>query len=77
MVLPGAVSLFLAFCITALLLLLLWKSPASKAKLPPGPTPLPLVGNAVQVSVPNLVQALQRVSTAWLLLEGHTGWGPS
>ncbi|XP_060114371.1 cytochrome P450 2G1-like [Heteronotia binoei] len=59
--LPGVVSFFLAFCIAGLLILLLWRRPSSRAELPPGPTPLPLVGNLFQVNVQNIIQSLFRL----------------
>ncbi|XP_015262508.1 PREDICTED: cytochrome P450 2C29-like isoform X2 [Gekko japonicus] len=61
MVLPGEVSFFLAFCIAALLILLLWRTPTGKANLPPGPTPLPLVGTFFHINVQNMIGSLLRL----------------
>ncbi|KAL8219988.1 UNVERIFIED_CONTAM: hypothetical protein K2H54_037399 [Gekko kuhli] len=61
MVLPGVLPFLLAFCISALLLLLLWRAPTGKASLPPGPTPLPLVDTFFQVDFRNMIGSLLRL----------------
>uniref|UniRef100_A0A670IR99 Cytochrome P450 family 2 subfamily G member 2 n=1 Tax=Podarcis muralis TaxID=64176 RepID=A0A670IR99_PODMU len=45
MELGGALSIFLAICVSCLLLISAWKRMHKEGKLPPGPTPLPFIGN--------------------------------
>uniref|UniRef100_A0A674JR60 Cytochrome P450 family 2 subfamily C member 8 n=1 Tax=Terrapene triunguis TaxID=2587831 RepID=A0A674JR60_9SAUR len=47
--LGGAVTIFLALCLSCLLLLSVWKKMHPGGKLPPGPTPLPFLGNLLQL----------------------------
>ncbi|XP_029769056.1 cytochrome P450 2G1-like [Terrapene carolina triunguis] len=49
MELGGAVTIFLALCLSCLLLLSVWKKMHPGGKLPPGPTPLPFLGNLLQL----------------------------
>nr|XP_020633780.1 cytochrome P450 2C18-like isoform X3 [Pogona vitticeps] len=59
----GTVTLFLAFCISCLLLLAVVGSRTQgKGRLPPGPMPLPLVGNFLQLKTNFLSKALQQLS---------------
>uniref|UniRef100_A0A670IPL6 Cytochrome P450 family 2 subfamily G member 2 n=1 Tax=Podarcis muralis TaxID=64176 RepID=A0A670IPL6_PODMU len=49
MELGGALSIFLAICGSCLLLISAWKRMHKEGKLPPGPTPLPFIGNLLQI----------------------------
>ncbi|XP_015669368.1 cytochrome P450 2G1-like isoform X7 [Protobothrops mucrosquamatus] len=49
MELGGAVGIFLGICFSCLLLISAWKRMHKEGKLPPGPTPLPFLGNILQV----------------------------
>ncbi|XP_025068850.1 cytochrome P450 2G1-like [Alligator sinensis] len=49
MELAGAVTIFLAICISCLALASAWRRMHKGGKLPPGPTPLPFIGNLLQV----------------------------
>ncbi|XP_045710271.1 cytochrome P450 2C15-like isoform X2 [Phyllostomus hastatus] len=52
----------LVLCLSCLLLLSLWKQSSGKGKLPPGPTPLPIIGNMLQLDVKNISKSLSNVS---------------
>uniref|UniRef100_A0ABM5FCC2 unspecific monooxygenase n=1 Tax=Pogona vitticeps TaxID=103695 RepID=A0ABM5FCC2_9SAUR len=59
----GTVTLFLGVCLSCLLLLAVVRSRTQgKGRLPPGPTPLPLVGNILQLKTSFLSKALQQLS---------------
>ncbi|KAF7469246.1 Hypothetical predicted protein [Marmota monax] len=50
MELGGAFTIFLALCLSCLLILIAWKRINKRGKLPPGPTPIPFLGNLLQIS---------------------------
>ncbi|XP_035882911.1 cytochrome P450 2C19-like isoform X4 [Phyllostomus discolor] len=52
----------LVLCLSCLLLLSLWKQSSGKGKLPPGPTPLPIIGNMLQLDVKNISKSLSNLS---------------
>ncbi|XP_061453640.1 cytochrome P450 2G1-like isoform X3 [Rhineura floridana] len=49
MELGGALTIFLGICVSCLLLISAWKRMHKEGKLPPGPTPLPFIGNLLQM----------------------------
>uniref|UniRef100_A0A8D1DGT5 unspecific monooxygenase n=1 Tax=Sus scrofa TaxID=9823 RepID=A0A8D1DGT5_PIG len=59
----GAVVLVL--CLSCLLLLSLWKQNSGKGKLPPGPTPLPILGNILQLDVKDISKSLSNLSKVY------------
>ncbi|XP_014379019.2 cytochrome P450 2A13-like [Alligator sinensis] len=58
----GAVALFLTIFLTCLILLSTWKQMQGRSKMPPGPTPLPLIGNLLQVDTSNMLKSLMKLS---------------
>uniref|UniRef100_A0A8D0NNB6 unspecific monooxygenase n=1 Tax=Sus scrofa TaxID=9823 RepID=A0A8D0NNB6_PIG len=48
--------------LSCLLLLSLWKQSSGKGKLPPGPTPLPILGNILQLDIKDISKSLSNLS---------------
>ncbi|XP_068765511.1 cytochrome P450 2G1-like [Struthio camelus] len=61
MELSGAATFVLAVCLCYLFFLSLWKKKGSLGQLPPGPTPLPLLGNLLQVSSSQTMKSLEKL----------------
>ncbi|XP_066476016.1 cytochrome P450 2C19-like isoform X3 [Tiliqua scincoides] len=57
----GAASIFLAICLSCLFFLAAWRRTWGKEKMPPGPSPLPILGNTLQLKTNNLAQTLQEL----------------
>ncbi|XP_004427929.1 PREDICTED: cytochrome P450 2C19-like [Ceratotherium simum simum] len=55
----------LVLCLSCLLLLSLWKQRSGKGKLPPGPTPLPIIGNMLQLGVKDISKSLSKLSKVY------------
>nr|XP_025043293.1 cytochrome P450 2F3-like [Pelodiscus sinensis] len=60
----ATLSLLLALCLMAWLLLAPWRK-KTQGHLPPGPTPLPFLGNMLQVEVKELIKSLQKLSETY------------
>ncbi|XP_054974987.1 cytochrome P450 2C19-like isoform X1 [Sorex araneus] len=56
---------FLVLCISCCLLLSFWKQSSLKGRLPPGPTPLPIIGNILQIDVKNVSKSLSNLSKVY------------
>ncbi|NXP50521.1 CP2C8 protein, partial [Heliornis fulica] len=62
MELLGAASVVLLVCVACLFSFTAWRGRSGKGKMPPGPAPLPVIGNMLQVKLKNLSKSLQQVS---------------
>ncbi|XP_021010625.2 cytochrome P450 2C29 [Mus caroli] len=56
---------FLVLTLSCLFLLSLWRQSSGRGKLPPGPTPLPIIGNFLQIDVKNISQSFTNFSKAY------------
>uniref|UniRef100_A0A8D2E236 Uncharacterized protein n=1 Tax=Sciurus vulgaris TaxID=55149 RepID=A0A8D2E236_SCIVU len=57
----------LVISLSCLLLLSLWRKRSGRGKLPPGPMPLPIIGNILQIDPKNISKSLTSVSMLMLL----------
>ncbi|XP_052028277.1 cytochrome P450 2C70-like isoform X1 [Apodemus sylvaticus] len=57
-----AFFIILCICLSCLSLFLLWNQHHDKGKLPPGPSPLPVVGNILQVDIKNIIKSLNMLA---------------
>uniref|UniRef100_A0A8B9DKS7 unspecific monooxygenase n=1 Tax=Anser cygnoides TaxID=8845 RepID=A0A8B9DKS7_ANSCY len=62
MELLGAASAVLLVCVICLLNFARWKIRSGKGKMPPGPAPLPILGNLLQVQPKDLAKTLEKLS---------------
>uniref|UniRef100_A0A8C5QI12 Cytochrome P450 n=1 Tax=Leptobrachium leishanense TaxID=445787 RepID=A0A8C5QI12_9ANUR len=58
-------SLFLAALISVLLYINKWREKLKRKNLPPGPSPLPLLGNMLQISTKEMPQSLLKLSETY------------
>ncbi|XP_065776118.1 cytochrome P450 2C21-like isoform X3 [Muntiacus reevesi] len=52
----------LVICLSILIFLFLWNQRYAKGKLPPGPTPLPIVGNILQINIKNVSESISKAT---------------
>ncbi|XP_075573797.1 cytochrome P450 2C9 isoform X2 [Pelecanus crispus] len=77
MELLGAATVVFLVCIACLLSFAAWRGRSVKGKMPPGPAPLPILGNVLQVKPKNLAQTLQKLSEEYgPLFTVHLGSDP-
>ncbi|XP_019494531.1 PREDICTED: cytochrome P450 2C21-like [Hipposideros armiger] len=55
----------LIICLSCLTLLFLWNRSYAKGKLPPGPTPLPIIGNMLQLNLKNTTESLNKLAKVY------------
>ncbi|XP_058527975.1 cytochrome P450 2C14-like isoform X6 [Ochotona princeps] len=55
-------TVVLVLCLSLLLLFSLWKQSHGRGNLPPGPTPLPILGNILQIDFKNINKSLTELS---------------
>uniref|UniRef100_A0A8C6EVF1 unspecific monooxygenase n=1 Tax=Marmota marmota marmota TaxID=9994 RepID=A0A8C6EVF1_MARMA len=55
----------LVLLLPCLLLISLWRPTSGRRKLPPGPTPLPIIGNALQIDFKDVNKSLAELSKVY------------
>nr|XP_020642669.1 cytochrome P450 2A6-like [Pogona vitticeps] len=58
----GAATLFGAICVSCFFILSVWRQLRQASKMPPGPTPLPFIGNLLRVDRNNVSRSLIKMS---------------
>lgn len=58
----GGGTLILAFIVTCLILLIVWSENSKRKEMPPGPTPLPLLGNLLQLNMKEMSQSFTQLA---------------
>lgn len=72
MLASGLLLAALLACLTLMVLVSIWRQKKLWGKLPPGPTPLPFIGNYLQLNTEQMYDSLMKVppGLSWL----HAGW---
>ncbi|XP_036685411.1 cytochrome P450 2C23-like isoform X2 [Balaenoptera musculus] len=55
-------TLALVICVTCLVFLFVWKKSHKAGRLPPGPTPLPIIGNLMQLNLKDVPASLSKLA---------------
>ncbi|KAI4042832.1 cytochrome P450 family 2 subfamily A member 7 [Homo sapiens] len=71
MLASGLLLVALLACLTVMVLMSVWQQRKSRGKLPPGPTPLPFIGNYLQLNTEHICDSIMK---AWC---SATGSAPS
>ncbi|XP_058527982.1 cytochrome P450 2C14-like isoform X4 [Ochotona princeps] len=58
-------TVVLVLCLSCLLLFSLWKQSHGRGNLPPGPTPLPILGNILQIDFKDINKSLTKLSEVY------------
>ncbi|XP_069316143.1 cytochrome P450 2C20-like isoform X1 [Eulemur rufifrons] len=58
-------AVVLVLCLSSLLLLFLWRQSSGRGKFPPGPTPLPVIGNILQMGVKDMKKTFNNFSQVY------------
>ncbi|KAG8552894.1 hypothetical protein GDO81_003137 [Engystomops pustulosus] len=58
----GVGTVILVLCVTCLILLMMWSGNGKRKEMPPGPTPLPLLGNILQLNMKELHQSFMKLA---------------
>ncbi|XP_057633271.1 cytochrome P450 2C42-like isoform X4 [Chionomys nivalis] len=58
-------GVLLGIVLSCLFLLSLWRQNSERRKLPPGPTPLPIIGNILQVDLKDISKSLKNLSKVY------------
>ncbi|XP_012621879.3 cytochrome P450 2C18-like [Microcebus murinus] len=58
-------AVVLVLCLSCLLIIFLWRQNPGRGKLPPGPTPLPIIGNILQMDVKDIRKTLNNFSKTY------------
>nr|XP_008268458.1 cytochrome P450 2C18 [Oryctolagus cuniculus] len=58
-------AVFLVLSLSCLLLLSLWRQHSARRKLPPGPTPLPIIGNILQMDLKDISKSFSNFSKVY------------
>ncbi|XP_077839157.1 cytochrome P450 2S1 isoform X3 [Macaca mulatta] len=62
MLASGLLLVALLACLTVMVLMSVWQQRKSRGKLPPGPTPLPFIGNYLQLNTEQMYTSIMKVS---------------
>uniref|UniRef100_A0A2K5XEZ5 Cytochrome P450 n=1 Tax=Mandrillus leucophaeus TaxID=9568 RepID=A0A2K5XEZ5_MANLE len=62
MLASGLLLVALLACLTVIVLMSVWQQRKSKGKLPPGPTPLPFIGNYLQLNTEQMYNSIMKIS---------------
>ncbi|XP_010114988.1 PREDICTED: cytochrome P450 2C20-like isoform X1 [Chlamydotis macqueenii] len=77
MELLGAATVVLLICIACLFSFAAWRGRSGKGKMPPGPAPLPIIGNVLQVKPKNMSETFQKLSEEYgPVFTVHLGFDP-
>ncbi|XP_036120537.1 cytochrome P450 2C3-like isoform X2 [Molossus molossus] len=60
-----ALFIALVICLSCLIFLFLWNRSYAQGKLPPGPTPLPIIGNILQIDTKNINESLLKLAKVY------------